>query len=214
MKIKTLSQFAIITLIAISFTSCQRIEKLQTSWKYRNDYRVVKQSNIPTQISKVDTNQFHVSNKKELIPFSNTPDNTFALNEIWNKKELKREVKNLIKDYKKNTFNQPQLPSIAVDTPPVSNYYNNGSTGPIIKKIPMQARLSFIFGLTSFVPILGLISAVLAIVFGGLGLYKIETEKKKYRGFGFALAGLLLGIAVLLFYAYLIYSLVILARIY
>ncbi len=60
------------------------------------------------------------------------------------------------------------------------------------------AIASFVLGIVSivlfFIPLLPLLTAVLAIIFGGVSLHAKES------GRGFAIAGLVLGIIMLVFY--------------
>jgi hypothetical protein len=59
------------------------------------------------------------------------------------------------------------------------------------------ALTSMILGIVAMVlsiSIIGLVSAILALIFGAIGLSQINKNKEKYKGKGFAIAGLVMGI--------------------
>jgi len=62
------------------------------------------------------------------------------------------------------------------------------------------AIASLIFGLFFWIPLLNLISGVLAIYLGVKSLIKIRREPTKYCGKGFAITGIILGAIVYVTY--------------
>ena len=70
-------------------------------------------------------------------------------------------------------------------------------------KLNSMALTGFVLGLIGVViPYLGIILGPLAIIFSAIGLIKIHKESTKWKGKGFAIAGIILGIlAFLLFFA-------------
>ncbi|MEK6891703.1 MAG: DUF4190 domain-containing protein [Nanoarchaeota archaeon] len=67
-------------------------------------------------------------------------------------------------------------------------------------KSSLKATISFIFGLTFWIPILNLIFGIGAIYFGIRALINIRKEPSKYSGKWLALIGLILGALVWITY--------------
>jgi len=68
-----------------------------------------------------------------------------------------------------------------------------GNTGNKLTKSSLKATISFIFGLTFWIPILNLILGIGAIYFGIVALINIKKEPLKYGGKWLALTGISLG---------------------
>ena len=73
-------------------------------------------------------------------------------------------------------------------------------SGKPLKKSKLKAIVSFICGLTFWIPILNLIFGIGAIYFGIKSLISIKKEPLKYSGKWLAIAGLMLGALVWLTY--------------
>src|SRR3989344_3237126 len=72
--------------------------------------------------------------------------------------------------------------------------------GNKFKKSSLKAMISFIFGLTFWIPILNLIFGIGAIYFGMRALINIKKEPSKYDGKWLALTGISLGALVWITY--------------
>lgn len=79
----------------------------------------------------------------------------------------------------------------------------------IEKKYEVYSILSFISPFLVFLP-LGFLGLPLAIVLGILGLFRIHKNKDKYKGRGFAIAGIILAPAIVL--AYIVFLVLVLMR--
>jgi len=69
-----------------------------------------------------------------------------------------------------------------------------------MKKSKGTAVASFVFGLLFWIPLINLISGVLAVYLGIKSLIKIKKEPNKYGGKRFAITGIMLGCFVYLLY--------------
>jgi hypothetical protein len=69
-----------------------------------------------------------------------------------------------------------------------------------MKKSRAIAIVSFIFGLTFWIPLLNLIFGLLAIFLGIKAVIKIKKEPDKYGGKWFAIIGIILGALVYITY--------------
>ena len=69
-----------------------------------------------------------------------------------------------------------------------------------LKKSSLKSIISFIFGLTFWIPILNLIFGIGAIYFGIVALINIRKEPSKYSGKWLALIGMILGALVWITY--------------
>lgn len=63
----------------------------------------------------------------------------------------------------------------------------------VIRSTSGHAIASLVMGIVGFF-VLGIILGTLAIIFGGIGLYRIHDEPNYYTGRGLAIAGIILGI--------------------
>lgn len=75
-----------------------------------------------------------------------------------------------------------------------------GSADQKFKKSDLKSIVSFIFGLTFWIPIINLIFGIGAVYFGIRALISIRKEPTKYGGKWLALAGLILGALVWITY--------------
>lgn len=85
------------------------------------------------------------------------------------------------------------------DTPNSNNNTNISLDKPQFEKIKTTSIISFIFGLTFWIPLLNLFFGIVAIVIGIKALKEIKSDHSKYGGTGFAVAGIILGTLPLLF---------------
>ncbi len=69
-----------------------------------------------------------------------------------------------------------------------------------MKKSKATAIISFVSGLTFWIPIINVVFGVLAIYLGIKALAKIRKDPDKYGGKGFAIAGIVLGTFPIIFY--------------
>lgn len=84
-------------------------------------------------------------------------------------------------------------------TPPVATPQNPTVVEPSPEKLPKYglAIASLILGLISFIPLLGVLTGIIAIILGAIGLSKIK--KGGVGGKKLAIAGIILGVLGILF---------------
>ncbi len=194
---------AIIAMLLLQ--NCTTLNQMAIQWRYRNDYKLP--IPIKPQVSEqsmVASTHITIENKKKLLPnIANTPtvsslSNTPSINSErrWIMAKLENKTKKI---------RIPVLQSIAIDTPPPNKYYNNYYSSTNEKRIQRHAKRGYMFGFLSFIPYGGLVLSFFAIINGAIGLYKINQEPELYRGRGFAIAGIGMGVLVLSLYALLIF---------
>jgi hypothetical protein len=88
------------------------------------------------------------------------------------------------------------------DTTIVIKYENNKENAAGIKKQDNRKTeklglLGFIFSFLGIIPFIGIPFGVLAIIFGGISLRKINKNPKKYKGNGLATASIIIGCAMI-----------------
>jgi hypothetical protein len=91
-------------------------------------------------------------------------------------------------------------PAIRKSTPPVTRDS---------RKIDTKALLGFIFSILGWIPVFGIVFAVLGIIFCAASLRRFNNYPQNNKGRGLAIAGLIIGIAALVFN--IIYSIYLLA---
>ena len=67
-------------------------------------------------------------------------------------------------------------------------------------KFKLEAKLSFIFGLCFWVPLLNIIFGIAAIILGIKSIKSIKRHPDKYGGFGYSVAGIILGLLPIIFF--------------
>ncbi len=69
-----------------------------------------------------------------------------------------------------------------------------------LKKSKIKAVISFMFGLTFWIPLLNVFFGIAAIAIGIRSLIDINRHPDKYEGAGFAVAGIVLGALPIVFF--------------
>ena len=66
-------------------------------------------------------------------------------------------------------------------------------------KIEVCGLLGFICSILGWIPVIGILFAVAGVILSSVSLHKFNNYPRSYRGRGFAIAGLIIGIAALIF---------------
>jgi hypothetical protein len=67
------------------------------------------------------------------------------------------------------------------------------------KKLEIYGLLGFIFSVFGWIPVIGFLFSIVGLVLSAVSLHKFKNNPQDYKGKGFAIAGLIIGILAFIF---------------